>query len=108
MSALKCLVTSSIHYMLGDIGWADLRMRIGRLSQRLLLRLSNDLDYGARGRVTRFGMDRRWCTRGKNIKGNAYECSRGGVFGIRTHSEVLPNSETAIPRKQSACVQHGA
>ena len=33
MSALKSLVTSSIHYMLGDIGWADLRMRIGRLSK---------------------------------------------------------------------------
>src|SRR5262249_38429784 len=30
---LKSLVTSSIHYMLGDIGWADLRMRIGRLSK---------------------------------------------------------------------------
>jgi len=55
MSALESLVTSSIHYMLGDIGWADLRMRIGRLSKdsyyNYLTNLIMQRAEGSRGSV---------------------------------------------------------
>jgi FkbM family methyltransferase len=33
MLTLKSLATSSIHYVIGDIGWAELRMRLGKLSK---------------------------------------------------------------------------
>jgi len=55
MSALKSLVTSSIHYAVGDIGWADLRMRIGRLSKNsyydYLTNLIMQRAEGSRGSV---------------------------------------------------------
>jgi FkbM family methyltransferase len=33
MSALTQLVASSLHYVMGDIAWADLKMRVGRLNK---------------------------------------------------------------------------